>query len=211
MATVVTSSVRRRASRLTVALAAAALLAACGTPSEPGALEPDEPGTEAPDPLPEDQEGEDQEPDTEDPDTEDPDTEDPDTEDPVEDAGPQPDPAAMEDPCAAHEGREGDAFIDVVSPVQDQVVPASSVELVGCSNVFEATVAYELYSGDGELLDGGFTTAECGTGCVGAFRETVSLVAAEGEPVVLLQVFSENQADEGERQLSLVEVQLVLE
>jgi hypothetical protein len=196
MATVVTSSVRRRASRLTVALAAAALLAACGTPSEPGALEPDEPGTEAPDPLPEDQEGEDQEPDTE---------------DPVEDAGPQPDPAAMEDPCAAHEGREGDAFIDVVSPVQDQVVAASSVELVGCSNVFEATVAYELYSGDGELLDGGFTTAECGTGCVGAFRETVSLVAAEGEPVVLLQVFSENQADEGERQLSLVEVQLVLE
>lgn len=125
-------------------------------------------------------------------------------------AGPTPDPAAVADPCAEHQERTGEAFIEVVSPVAEQRVAAGGdVELVGCSNVFEATVAWELYDGDGRLLDEGFTTAECGTGCVGAFRETLSLQAATGEPFVELHVFWHSPRD-GARE-DLVAVPLVVE
>ncbi len=125
-------------------------------------------------------------------------------------AGPLPDPDRLADPCAAHEGREMDSFIDLVAPVQDQVV-GDEVELVGCSNVHEATVVWHVLDGDGELLDEGFTTATCGTGCVGEFSDVVPLEAAAGEPVAYLQVFSPNMADEGPEQLELVEVMVVLQ
>lgn len=127
-----------------------------------------------------------------------------------DDGGPSPDAELLADPCAPHQGREMDAFIDLAAPVQDQVV-AGDVELVGCSNVFEATVNWLLLDGDGVTLDEGFTTAACGTGCVGEFRDTVPLDAAAGEPVAYLQVFSYNMADEGDDQLYLTEVLLVLE
>jgi hypothetical protein len=193
--------------RLAAALAVAALVAACGGPADDEDVAPgDDTDVEEPDPGDTDDDA-DGDPDDGDPD----DADDGDGGDDGAGAGPQPDPDALADPCAEHEGREMDAFIDVVSPVQDQVV-SGSFELVGCSNVFEATIAYELYDGDGVLLDEGFTTAECGTGCVGAFSETVSLDAVpEGEPVVYVQVFSPNVADEGDRQLELVEVLVVLE
>lgn len=121
---------------------------------------------------------------------------------------PTPDPQAMDDPCADHQERTGEAFIEVISPVAEQRV-SGEVELVGCSNVFEATVAWELYDGDGRLLDEGFTTAECGTGCVGAFRETLDLQAAAGEPFAELHVFWHSPRD-GARE-DLVAVPLVLE
>lgn len=91
-------------------------------------------------------------------------------------------------PCAAHEGRELEVFLDLVAPVDGQAA-GQEVELVGCSNVYEATVNWRLLDEGGGLLDEGFTTAECGTGCVGAFRDTVSLAAAADESVVTLQVF----------------------
>lgn len=125
-------------------------------------------------------------------------------------AGPQPDAALLADPCGPHADRDMEAFIELVSPVQDQVV-GDAVALVGCANVHEATVAWELYDGDGRLLDEGFTTATCGTGCVGEFDDTVDLSAAAGEPVGYLQVFSPNMADEGDRQLQLVEVLVVID
>lgn len=99
-----------------------------------------------------------------------------------------PDPELLADPCAAHEGRELEAFLDLVAPVDEQVA-GNEVEIVGCSNVNEATVNWRLLDGDGRTLDEGFTTAECGTGCVGAFRAMVPLTAAAGEPVAQLQVF----------------------
>jgi hypothetical protein len=123
--------------------------------------------------------------------------------------GPTPDAALVADPCAAHEGREMDAFIDLVAPVDEQVA-TGSVEIVGCSNVFEATIVWHLLDGDGVLLDEGFTTAECGNGCVGAFADDVPLDAAAGEPVAYLQVFSPNASDEGPAQLELVERIVVL-
>jgi hypothetical protein len=120
-----------------------------------------------------------------------------------------PDADLLADPCADHEGRESDVFIDLAAPVDEQVA-SGSVELVGCSNVFEATVAWTLLDGDGRVLDEGFTTAECGTGCVGEFRDTVSLTTAADEPVAYLQVFGPNVSDEGPAQLALTEVVIVI-
>jgi predicted small lipoprotein YifL len=126
------------------------------------------------------------------------------TDDTSGDAGaetdPEPDPAELAAPCEGHEGRTGEAFIELVSPVDDQQV-GSELRLVGCSNVYEATVSYRLLDGDGRTLDEGFTTAECGSGCVGAFDETVDLAVAEGEPVVYVQVFWESAEDGSDRDL----------
>jgi hypothetical protein len=124
------------------------------------------------------------------------------------DEGPQPDAAALADPCGPHEGREGEAFVDLVAPVQDQQVE-DEITLVGCSNVYEATVSWRLLDGDGRTLDEGFTTAECGSGCVGAFEDTIALDAdAAAEPALQLQVFWEDAADGGDR--DLVEVGVVV-
>jgi predicted small lipoprotein YifL len=124
-----------------------------------------------------------------------------DTSDAAGDAtAPEPDPAELAAPCEGHEDRIGEAFIELVSPVDDQQV-GSELRLVGCSNVYEATVSYRLLDGDGRTLDEGFTTAECGSGCVGAFDETVDLTAAEGEPVVYVQVFWESAEDGSDRDL----------
>jgi hypothetical protein len=129
------------------------------------------------------------------------------TDDVEEDAageGPQPDPEALADPCAAHQGRETDAFLDLVAPVQDQQV-TDEVTIVGCSNVHEATVSWRLLDGDGRSLDEGFTTAECGSGCVGAFEETIELDdTATTEPYLELQVFWVDAADGSDRDLTEV-------
>jgi hypothetical protein len=124
-------------------------------------------------------------------------------------APPEPDPALVAEPCAPHQDREMEVFIELVAPVNEQLVTGDDVELVGCSNVFEATVNYRLLDGDGRTLDEGFTTATCGTGCVGEFRETLDLSVAEGEPVVYLQVFWISPADDGGEE-DLTEVMVVL-
>jgi hypothetical protein len=124
------------------------------------------------------------------------------------DADPEPDPVALADPCADHEDRTGEAFIELVAPVQDQQVD-DEVTIVGCSNVYEATVSWRLLAADGATLDEGFTTAECGSGCVGAFEETIELDAdATAESTLGLEVFWEDAADGSDR--DLVEVELVV-
>jgi hypothetical protein len=122
----------------------------------------------------------------------------------TEDGGPEPDAAALADPCGPHEGREGEAFIDLVAPVQDQHV-TDEVTIVGCSNVYEATVSWRLLDGDGRTLDEGFTTAECGSGCVGAFEETITLGEdASAEPALVLEVFWQDAADGSDRDVTEV-------
>lgn len=107
-------------------------------------------------------------------------------------AAPSPDEDAVADPCADHQDREDEAFIAVVAPVDDQQVD-DRFELVGCSNVFEATVQWRLEA-DGETLEEGVTTAECGTGCVGAFEEEVALGGAADHEEVVLEVFAPSPA-----------------
>jgi hypothetical protein len=117
-------------------------------------------------------------------------------------AAPSPDASAMANPCAAHEGRDMDAFVTVAGPVSGQQV-GSSFELVGCSNVPEATVRYRLV-GDGGVLVDSFTTAGCGTGCVGEYRETVTVPAGSGS--LTLEVFWDSPKDGSEQ--DKVELQL---
>jgi predicted small lipoprotein YifL len=169
-------------------------LAACGA---------DDPDLGAPDP----DETVDPADDTPDTDADD-DLDDPPADDATLGGGPQPDPDALADPCEPHRDREDEAFLDVVSPAQDQQV-SEGITLVGCSNVFEATVQWRLLDGDGETLDEGFTTAECGSGCVGAFEEDLALEGqAADEPYLYLQVFWEDMSDGSER--DLVEVGVVV-
>jgi hypothetical protein len=169
-------------------------LAACGADDpDPGAPETDEVVDPAED--------------TADTDPEDGDPADPGADDTLG-AGPEPEPEALADPCGPHVDREDEAFIDVVSPAQDQHV-TEGITLVGCSNVHEATVRWRLLDGDGATLDEGFTTAECGSGCVGAFEEDLPLEGgAADEPYLYLQVFWEDMADGSER--DLVEVGVVV-
>lgn len=212
-----------RAHRHVVAFAAVAalVLAGCGDPDDDQAAEPD--------PV------EDVEPDDEATPPEEPEVpEDADADDGVADgvadgaddatgdegvdtdAGPAPDPELVDDPCGPDEGREGEGFITVVSPVADQLVSGDRIPLVGCSNVFEANVQWSLYDVDGVEVANGFTTAECGNGCVGAFRDEVLLTALEGDALAELQVYSEDASDgEGDQadddgRLHVVTIPLVL-
>jgi hypothetical protein len=201
---------------VTVVGVGALLLAACGGPAEVPVLEAaeevaDDAGEE--DAGAQDESGAQEDPETE-ADGDDAEAEiDPDASEDVEaasegePAAAVPDPELLADPCAAHEGRELEAFLDLVAPVDEQVA-GDQVEIVGCSNVNEATVNWRLLDGDGRTLEEGFTTAECGTGCVGAFRATVPLTAAAGEPVAQLQVFWISPQDGSD--VDLVERTLVL-
>lgn len=126
----------------------------------------------------------------------------------AEDAA-SPDAELVADPCAPHEDRIDESFIELASPVDGQAA-GDSLDLVGCSNVFEANVQWELKA-DGELLDDGFTTAECGTGCVGAFEEELTLDAASGHDEVTLTVFAPDMSDgEAEAEQPSVTVTLQL-
>ncbi|MFA9445531.1 Gmad2 immunoglobulin-like domain-containing protein [Egicoccus sp. AB-alg6-2] len=197
--------------------ALALTLAACGDAgSEPSLTDPTEPAdeqTEEPEPEPTEDATEDPEPEPTEDDVvtdegdDDQAAEDPDDGDDPQTGADEPtaDEAAIADPCADHQGREGEAFLEVVAPVDEQRIDdLDAVELVGCSNVYEATVQWELYDGDGRLLDEGFLTAECGSGCVGEFREDLDLSAAGGEPFAELHVFSENAGDGSQDYLTAI-------
>ena len=95
-------------------------------------------------------------------------------------------------------------FIDVVSPVDGEVVD-NEVALVGCANVFEATVNWRLSDdAGGDVLAEGFTTADCSMTCNGVFDDVIDLGDVSG--TVSLDVFSQNMADEGPDELELTTV-----
>lgn len=117
-------------------------------------------------------------------------------------SAPEPDPARVAAPCAAHEGGSPDSFIDVVSPVDGQQASAA-VELVGCARVYEATVRYRLTGPDGAVLSDSFTTATAGGPELGEFRETVAI----GQGRHTLEVFWDSPADGSERDRSVITVE----
>lgn len=171
--------------------AAALVLSACAgddptidLADAPGDLLEDDEPDEEPEPAPEPEPEPDDEPEPQDDDVAE--------SDPAPSA--TPDAALVADPCGPHQGREGEAFLTVASPVEGQDLgDGSEVELVGCSNVFEANVVWELHVG-GEVVDEGFTTAECGNGCVGAFDETIDL-SVGGSGAAELHVLSPDMSD----------------
>jgi hypothetical protein len=118
---------------------------------------------------------------------------------PAAPSAPTPDSARLADPCAVHTGGEMRAFIDLVSPVAGQQV-GGSIDLVGCSSVYEGTVRYRVVQGSTVLVDS-FTTATAGGPEIGEFRETITLNATGP---LTLEVFWDSPAGEGERNLSRV-------
>lgn len=93
-----------------------------------------------------------------------------------------------------------DDFRDAAPPiVVDFPFPGQHVGttfvLEGSANVFEATVSYRIVDEDGTLLEEGFTTASCGTGCAGDFSERVT-VDVQKDTYAILEVF-ESSAEDG--------------
>lgn len=76
--------------------------------------------------------------------------------------------------------------------------------LSGIANVFEANVSWRLVDADGNVLQEGFTTATCGTGCWGTFEEEITY---KGDPdYAILEVF-QSSAEDGSP-MNMVEIPL---
>lgn len=74
----------------------------------------------------------------------------------------------------------------------------------GATNVFEATVNYQLVAPNGTVLLEGVTFATCGTGCWGVFEHQVESLPAGTKGPITLRVFDWSEAD-GVTMLDLVE------
>jgi hypothetical protein len=98
------------------------------------------------------------------------------------------------------------AAIEVISPAQGDTVQ-SPFTVTGTADVFEATLSYELLDGEGGVLDEGFTTATCGSGCRGDFSFRVRYTLAE-EQAGTLRLF-ELSAEDGS-EINAVEISLTL-
>ncbi|MCP3995655.1 MAG: hypothetical protein GY722_11395, partial [bacterium] len=93
--------------------------------------------------------------------------------------------------------REG--YVDILplifldEPAIGSIAP-SPIALTGIANVFEATVMYEVVDGEGTVLNAGFTTATCGTGCWGEFNVEVPY-SVEAETQGEVVVYEESARD----------------
>lgn len=74
----------------------------------------------------------------------------------------------------------------------------------GTSNVFEATVNFQLVAPNGTVLLEGVTMATCGTGCWGTFEQQLPALPAGTTGPITLRVFDWSEAD-GVTMLDLVE------
>lgn len=82
------------------------------------------------------------------------------------------------------------------------------IPMNGIANVFEATVSYRLRDDSGKIIDKGFVTATCGTGCYGTFAQAIQ-VDIDLPAEVVLEVF-ESSAEDG-RPLHMQRIPLTLE
>ena len=112
-----------------------------------------------------------------------------------------PEPPTFEEACA---GREGEGFIEVLTPQPDAEV-GQTFTVTGCGNTFEASYVYRVEGPDGEVLTDGFGMMSCGTGCVGEFEQEVTV---EQTGPVTLVVFEESAEDGSET--NVVEVPLTV-
>ena len=79
------------------------------------------------------------------------------------------------------ESQDPAAAIVVRKPVSGARVSSGSV-VAGTANVFEANVGVEVLDENGHELVKTFTTATCGTGCVGRFSVPVRFDVAREQP-----------------------------
>ena len=97
--------------------------------------------------------------------------------------------------------------ISVESPLDGDTV-SSTFDVTGTANVFEANVTIDVIGGSGEMLIETFTTATCGTGCRGTFKEKLELPAGTTGPITL-KVY-ESSAEDG-RPVNVVKISLTVE
>ena len=114
---------------------------------------------------------------------------------------PSQEPRTFEEACA---GREGEAFIEVLTPLPGAEV-GDPFTVTGCGNTFEATYLYRVELPDGTVAAEGFGTMSCGSGCVGEFDQEVE-VGHTGD--VTLVVY-ESSAEDGSEE-HVVEVPLTI-
>jgi hypothetical protein len=97
-------------------------------------------------------------------------------------------------------------LILVETPAPGDAV-SSPLRLGGISNVFEATLNYELLDADGQTLAEGFATATCGTGCWGDYDVQIEFGTDSTEGTLLVFELS---AKDGSR-VNLTEIPLQFE
>lgn len=121
-------------------------------------------------------------------------------------ATPSPSPSAA---CVSESADRygGRALISVTSPCPEETI-SSGAKLAGDANVFEATVSYRLLDADGGEIASGFTTAECGTGCWGAFAAELEFESAAQQEGTL-EVFESSARDGSSLHVVAIPVVLV--
>jgi len=105
--------------------------------------------------------------------------------------------SAPDDPCD-NEGLDQFGFVFVTAPSIGEST-SSPFDVSGCANVFEASVSWQLLTPRGDILEEGFTTATCGTGCAGDFSFSVDHPVTE--PTIVLVAVFESSANDGSPQL----------
>lgn len=105
-----------------------------------------------------------------------------------------PQPVATED-CTLESKKsyQGRALITVTEPCTGAVV-SSPVTIAGEANVFEATVSFRVLDENGTEVATGFATAECGTGCWGAYRGELKFSVDHEQPGTI-EVFESSAKD----------------
>lgn len=129
------------------------------------------------------------------------------TEAPTESSTPEDTAAGSEDPPTFEEvcaGREGEAFIEVLTPQPDSEV-GDPFTVTGCGNTFEANYIWRVELPDGSVAADGFGTMTCGSGCVGEFEEEIT-VGATGD--VTLVVYETSAQDGSEEHVVEVPLQI---
>jgi len=90
-----------------------------------------------------------------------------------------------------------DSLAAIVSySVLDGDEVTDGTQISGWANVFEATVSLQVVDADGELLQEGFTTATCGTGCRGRFVTYIDVGGYTGPAT--LRLFESSPKDGSE-------------
>jgi hypothetical protein len=109
---------------------------------------------------------------------------------PLESEMPEPEECEAE----SEDSFEGRALVTVTDPCSDDAV-TSPLTVAGEANVFEATVSLRIRDANGTEIATAFTTAQCGTGCWGAFVGEIEF-SVDHEQTGTLEVF-ESSAEDG--------------
>ncbi len=96
----------------------------------------------------------------------------------------------------------------VVESPESGATVSSPITISGTADVFEATVSIRILDAAGNEIAGTFTTATCGSGCRGDYRESVSF-EIDSQQAGTIEVFEESAEDGSAINVVTLEVTLV--